>query len=125
MALTKLTENLNVHQSLPDKPALSADELKIKFDEAPNKIKDYLNETLVKELDSIVSSLQTKDTNIEKIATDGKKIANDASTSITNLTTQVNKLLDEIKTGAKTKISKGKNVPTSLEEGEIYFQYFD
>lgn len=48
MALTKLTENLNVHQSLPDKPALSADELKIKFDEASNKIKDYLNETLVK-----------------------------------------------------------------------------
>lgn len=125
MALTKLTENLNVHQSLADKPALSAEELKSKFDEAANKIKNYLNDTLIKELDTLVSTLQTKDSSIEKIANDGKRIANEASTNITTLTEQVNTLLNEIKSGAKTKISKGTTIPTSLEEGEIYLQYFD
>ena len=46
MNLPKLTENLNIHQSLEDQPTLSSSELKVKFDEAGNKIKEYINNHL-------------------------------------------------------------------------------
>lgn len=49
-----LTNDLNIVQKLDDEPndvgGLSAQELKAKFDEAGNIIKDYLNGTLVPEL---------------------------------------------------------------------------
>lgn len=44
MSFKKLDTNLNIHQSLPDQPTLSAEELKEKFDEAGNVIKDFINE---------------------------------------------------------------------------------
>lgn len=44
MIFKKLDTNLNIHQSLPDQPTLSAEELKEKFDEAGNVIKDFINE---------------------------------------------------------------------------------
>lgn len=50
MNLPKLTENLNIHQSLEDQPTLSSSELKVKFDEAGNKIKDYINNILIETL---------------------------------------------------------------------------
>ena len=56
MALTELTANLNTHQSLPDQPALTAEELKQLWDEAPNEIKNYINQVLTKELDSILAN---------------------------------------------------------------------
>lgn len=50
MNVPKLTENLNIHQSLEDQPTLSSSELKVKFDEAGNKIKDYINNILIETL---------------------------------------------------------------------------
>lgn len=81
MALTELTDNLNIHQSLPDNPTLTAPEIKSKFDEGVNIVKKYINETLTKEIDSRVSSLQNKDATIEtNIASLNTQIGN-----ITNL----------------------------------------
>lgn len=54
MQLTKLNDNLNIHQSLPDNPTLTADELKKKFDEGVNIIKKYLNDLFIPELESSV-----------------------------------------------------------------------
>ena len=42
MALTKLTDNLNSIQSLPNKPSLEAEELKAEFDKSGNLIKAYI-----------------------------------------------------------------------------------
>lgn len=56
MQLTKLNDNLNIHQSLPDNPTLTADELKKKFDEGVNIIKKYLNDLFIPELESSVST---------------------------------------------------------------------
>ena len=47
MNLPIFTENVNVHQSLPDQPTLTAIELKKKWDEGASKIKAYINETLL------------------------------------------------------------------------------
>lgn len=59
MSLTKLTENLNMHQSKPDKPVDTAQKLKEDFDKPVNDIKTYINDTLTSEIDTIVSNLQS------------------------------------------------------------------
>lgn len=60
MALPKLTANLNTHQSQPDQPSLTSEELKQLWDEAPNEIKAYINDILTVELDRLIESKVTK-----------------------------------------------------------------
>lgn len=63
MALTKLTKDMAIIRKLEDEPndvgGLTAEELKAKFDEAGEAIKEFLNETLLPELggDSAAASL--------------------------------------------------------------------
>lgn len=121
MALTQLTENLNVHQSLPDKPALTAEELKKEFDKAANSIKEYLNTTLTKELDKILEDLNNKDTTLQEASESMKNGIEEISSNIDS----INKTIQGLKSGATTKISIGNTQPSSLENGEIYFQYFE
>ena len=71
MSITKLTENLNIIQALPDSPTQGAQELKAKFDEASNIIKTYINEILTKEIDELVKDIE--DTVNSKILEDNKK----------------------------------------------------
>ena len=120
MALTPLTENLNVHQSLPDQPALTATELKQKFDEAANKLKTYINETLTPELDTVIAALQGTDTNLSNTLTSAVATLNQAVSDITAIQTT----LSGLKSGATTKITIGNSVPSSLANGEVYLQYF-
>jgi hypothetical protein len=66
MALTKLTADLDNIQALSDKPneieGLTADQLKAKFDKGANDIKDYINDTLIDELDTSITDIDTKTT---------------------------------------------------------------
>lgn len=59
MSLTKLTANLNMHQSKPDKPVDIAEQLKKDFDQPVNDIKEYINDTLTEDLDSALSTINT------------------------------------------------------------------
>lgn len=52
--IPELTENLNIHQSLPDQPPLPAQELKKEWDKPANLIKEYINQTLVKSLNKVL-----------------------------------------------------------------------
>lgn len=55
MAIRKFTENVNVISALPDVPSApeyNASILKAKFDEAAQKIKAYLNDTLVPDIEN-------------------------------------------------------------------------
>ncbi|MET0017141.1 hypothetical protein [Oscillibacter sp.] len=56
MALTKFTKDMQVIQSLDDEPndvgGLTAAELKAKYDEAGEAVKQYINETLTVEIDA-------------------------------------------------------------------------
>lgn len=60
MALTYFTEDMDIIQKLDDQPndvgGLSADELKQKFDESGNKIKTFLNATLIPELNDTITT---------------------------------------------------------------------
>lgn len=148
MALTELTQNLNVHQSLPDQPALNADELKAEFDKAANLIKEYLNGTLLSELNTIITNLQNKDTSLESAINSVKATVTEAVANITALQTSVKtntsnisslqtsvktantnissmqNTLAGLKSGATTKVTIGSSVPSSLANGEVYLQYF-
>lgn len=63
MSLNEMSNNLNIIQSLPDVPTLSADQLKAKFDEGPNAIKSYINTILTKQIDNLIDSLNTSVSN--------------------------------------------------------------
>lgn len=56
MALTECS-NINVIQALADQPPLTAPQLKAKFDEGCNIIKDYINVYLTKEIDSAIAAI--------------------------------------------------------------------
>lgn len=59
MAIDFFTDDMNIIQKLDDQPndvgGLSADELKEKFDEAGNKVKTFLNGTLIPELNNVIT----------------------------------------------------------------------
>lgn len=59
MALTPLSANLNIIQGLEDEPnnTLTAAQLKAKFDQDANTIKDYINNTLLPELEANIGLL--------------------------------------------------------------------
>ena len=56
MSLTKLTENLNNVSSLPNQPAMAADELKSVFDKSGNTIKEYINNKLTSEIEELITT---------------------------------------------------------------------
>ena len=106
MIFDRLTTNLNTHQSLPDQPALDAEKLKRLWDEAPNAIKDYLNDIFLPKLEKELQN---------KVNTISGKIL-----STNDFTDEYEAKVQEMK-----KISYGADIPTHEgEEGEIYIQYF-
>lgn len=55
MSIRRMTDNVSVISSLPDSPAppfYNASTVKAKFDEAANKIKTYINDTLIPDVES-------------------------------------------------------------------------
>lgn len=60
MALTKLTKDMNIIQKLGDEPndvdGLSAAELKAKFDEGNNAMKDWVNNTFIPEVEKEIKA---------------------------------------------------------------------
>lgn len=57
MDIPKLTEDLNIIQTLDNQPAMTPAELKAKFDEGTNIIKDYINSILVDGLQDVIDDI--------------------------------------------------------------------
>lgn len=57
MSIQKLTEDLNIIAGLDNQPTLTPTQLKTKFDEASNIIKDYINNTLVDAIEDAVEAV--------------------------------------------------------------------
>lgn len=118
MSLTKLNDNLNTIQSLPNKPTLEAEALKAEFDKSGNLIKTYINNTLTEEVEKLVQdSISSAKTPIENSLTN---ISTDKALSAL----QGKILKDEMETKQKT-ISYGLDTPTGGNDGDIYIQYFN
>ena len=58
MKLTKCTADLAVIAKLPDSPTETAASLKAKFDQGPRAIGDYLNKTLLPEIDEALTAVE-------------------------------------------------------------------
>ena len=114
MSLTKLETNLNIIQSLPNKPTLEADELKKKFDEAPNAIKKYINDILIGDIETDIKN--------SKIEIENNLTSDDVNKA---LSAKQGKELKEIADKKQKKILIGTDLPTGGENGDIYIQYFD
>lgn len=115
MALTKLTDNLNNIQSLPNKPSLEADELKAEFDKAGNLIKAYINEILTEEIEALITNtVESAKVVVENVLTSESEInalsANQGK-ALKDLIDTMKTKLDGIATGANKTIVE--NVLTS------------
>lgn len=113
MALPELTENLNIIQSLPNKPTEEANELKIKFDEAGNIIKVYLNDTLLPAIETLISE--------SKISIENTL---ESESTIKALSALQGKNLKDLINTKQDKISYGSEIPTGGNDGDIYIQIF-
>lgn len=115
MSLPELEDNLNILQSLPNKPTLSADDLKAAFDKAPNKIKEYINNELLSAIEKLIDdSISTSKTSVENSL---------SSTSQTKaLSAAMGKKLNDEK---QKLIKSGTSTPTGGSHGDIYLQYFN
>ena len=52
MSIERCTVDTNVISELPDSPAISASELKNKFDTGETGLKSYINNTLIPDIES-------------------------------------------------------------------------
>lgn len=132
--LSQLTENLNNHQGQADQPSLTALELKKLFDKAPNDIKDYLNGTLLPELENIFANVVLVTEIVNDLSAGGSNVPISAeavqtlNNTVTTLSTTVNNIstsVNGLKSGAKTTITSGTANPSGGSNGDIYIQYFN
>ena len=110
MNLTKMTEDLNFISGLADQPTSTSSELKGMFDKAGNTIKDFINNTLITDIQSGVND----DINSAK-----KTILNAVDDSLEELETTINEQitekLEKIEESMQTAIENTASKVISLE----------
>lgn len=106
--LTEFSGSVTNITNLPDKPSLESSELKALFDKSVKDLKDYINLTLLPELETAIDSKVDAET--------GKSLI--SNTLITKL--------NGIEEGAtKNVITNGTNDPSGGNNNDIYLQYDD
>jgi hypothetical protein len=116
MALTKLTADVNNIQALSDKPneidGLTSSQLKERYDRAGATIKQYINEVLIPELDTIIATIP--DTS-QYVRTDDARLTNSR---------KCNNTFDNWSTArTNLKIGYGSSLPSSADNGSIFLLY--
>lgn len=120
--ITNLTANVNNIQALSDRPntadGITAQQLKEKFDKAGADIKDYVNNTLIEELEYYLNQLKT---HIETIENSGYITESDSR--LTNSRKCNNTFDNSLTARGNLKISYGSSLPETGEDGDIFFLY--
>ena len=116
MALTKLLADVENIQKLSDKPneidGLTSAELKERFDKAGADIKEYLNEVLTEELDTVIATIPSTE---GFVTTDDARLTNSR---------KCNNTFDNWSTArTNLKIGYGTTLPSSADNGSIFFLY--
>lgn len=103
--IDKMTEDVNIHQSLPDKPTLSSNDLKIKWDLGVTRIKNYINDILIPSVEKFSTEVEKK---IRDFSTSLEEYINEV---ITNFKNEINNKINEIETNVRnimsSKMDKG------------------
>ena len=114
--MEKFTEDLNIIRSLPDNPALTSDDFRSKFDEAGKKIKEYLNNIVLPEVESKAGEeeLRTLSTNLNtRIDESLEELEGNVNEAINTLTTSVNESLQSMNNTIGGKVASGDFVITT------------
>lgn len=120
--ITNLTANVNNIQGLSDRPntadGLTSQELKEKFDKAGADIKDYVNNTLIEELEYYLNQAKSHITTLENagyVESDDSRLTNSR---------QCNNSFDNYLTSrSNLHINYGNALPENGEDGDIFFLY--
>ena len=119
--ITDLTANVNNIQALSDKPntadGLTAQQLKEKFDKAGGDIKEYINGTLIPEVEEYLNQAKTHIENLEENA------VSDDDSRLSNSRTCNNTFDNYLIARSNLKISYGNSLPATGEDGDIFFLY--
>ena len=119
--ITNLTANVNNIQALSDKPntadGLTAQQLKEKFDKAGGDIKEYINGTLITEVEGYLNQAKTHIETLESTAvtTSDSRLSNSRKCN----NTFDNYLLAR----SNLKIGYGDTLPSTGTDGDIFFLY--
>ena len=119
--ITSLTANVNNIQALSDRPntadGITAQQLKEKFDKAGADIKDYINNTLIEEIEGYLRQAKS---HIETI--ENNYVENEDS-RLTN-SRRCNNTFDNYMTSrTNLHITYGTSLPSTGEDGDIFFLY--
>ena len=126
--LRRLTEDLNIIQTLADQPTLTATELKQKFDTAGNKIKDYINSLLLDDIEDAFSDLEDE---INEAVADMEEFINNLNArsisydhSASGLSaSNVQDAIDELKALCGTLNTAIGNVDTNANKKSVYTDF--
>lgn len=119
--LTNLTANVNNIQALSDRPntadGITAQQLKERFDKAGADIKDYINNTLIEEIEGYLRQAKSRMETIEN-----NYVENEDS-RLTN-SRRCNNTFDNYMTSrTNLHITYGTELPSTGEDGDIFFLY--
>lgn len=119
--LTNLTANVNNIQALSDRPntadGITAQQLKERFDKAGADIKDYINNTLIEEIEGYLRQAKSRMETIEN-----NYVENEDS-RLTN-SRRCNNTFDNYMTSrSNLHITYGTALPSTGEDGDIFFLY--
>lgn len=119
--LTNLTANVNNIQALSDRPntadGITAQQLKERFDKAGADIKDYINNTLIEEIEGYLRQAKSRMETIEN-----NYVENEDS-RLTN-SRRCNNTFDNYMTSrTNLHIAYGTSLPSTGEDGDIFFLY--
>ena len=112
MNITKFNNNLSVISQLEDTPPLTSAELKAKFDEGCKVTQNYINNTLIPEIEEGLKAVgEDVPTVVDNLNSDDPAAA---------LSAAQGRLLDQTK---QNKILFGTEEPSGGNDGDIYIQY--
>ena len=125
MAFTQITKDMSIIQKLADNPTETAAELKAKFDEGGEAVKEYLNSVHLPELEAEVAGLKGDISGLETAVGEiPAVIDNLTSTSATDaLSANQGKALNTARAGKQKTITAGTRSPSGGADGDVYIKY--
>ena len=112
MNITRFANDLSVISQLSDTPALTPAELKAKFDESGKVTQDYINNSLIPEIEE---ELKQVEDNMPNVINDLNSADSESA-----LSAAMGRQLDLNK---QNKILVGTEEPSGGNDGDIYIQY--